>query len=129
MRQAVQASLPSFALLRLDSAHCSVLEIELHEKLKDKTVVVLKMMGIAMLTKFDSLETSTSRPRKGESFNEAKEWNLHIAIRRVEKHIGKAQKRCAARRYTDTLMLARQELQDGMQKQFPRTRRRKNRET
>lgn len=112
IRQALHASLPSWAMLRLDFIGSSVLEVSMDEKLKDRAVATLKMMRIAMIPNFNALDASVSRPRAGKQPEASKEQNLCIAVRRFQKNIDNAQNRWAAKWYAESLQAANSPLQD-----------------
>lgn len=112
VRNALRESLPSWALLGLDFVGASVLEIITDEKLKDRTIATLKMMGITVIPGFDILEKAASVPKPGETPAERSQRNLRTAAYRLQKNVEKARNRWATKWYQNKLQETHAKIQN-----------------
>lgn len=85
IRSSLRECLLSWAILGLDFNGTSVLEISLDERLKDRTVATLKMIGIMVIQNFDILAAAASKSKSGELPDELAKIHLGTAVHRLEK--------------------------------------------
>lgn len=103
IRAVIREYLPSWALLGLHFIGSSVLEIVTDERLKDRTISTLKIIGITQIPNFDNLATAPNRAGPGESSRNQRKGQLKSAAYQMQRNIGKTHKKWAASWYKAAL--------------------------